>query len=208
MQIDQLHVPHWLQPLVAWLGTIGGVGLFIIGFLDSSFLTFPVINDLLVVELSIRNPSLMPYYALMATMGSLLGCAALYLVARKGGEALFRRRAGQRAEKIRRWVQRNGFMTMLVTALLPPPTPFKFFVLGAAVFEVPFRAFTLALLVARSLRYFIVGFLAIRYGRAATAYMINHKFEASAITLGAVAIVYVVLRLIFRAEEMIGEKSK
>jgi membrane protein YqaA with SNARE-associated domain len=208
MQIDQLHVPHWLQPLVAWLGTIGGLGLFVIGFLDSSFLTFPVINDLLVVELSIRRPSLMPYYAFMATMGSLLGCVVLYFVARKGGEALFRKRAGLHATKIRRWVQQNGFMAILVTALLPPPTPFKIFVLGAAVFEVPIRSFTLALLVARTLRYFLVGFLAVRYGREATAYMISHKFQASGITLAAVAVVYIVLRLIFRAEEIIEEKSK
>lgn len=203
--IDQLHVPHWLQPLVQWLATIGGVGLFVIGFLDSSFLTFPVINDLLVVELSIRNPSRMPYYALMATMGSLLGCVTLYFVARKGGEAIFRKQAGPRAAKIERWVQRNGFMSILATALLPPPTPFKFFVLGAGVFEVPVRSFTLALLVARSIRYFAVGYLAVRYGEAATTYMLNHKFQVSGIALAGVAVVYVVLRLIFRAEEAIEE---
>jgi membrane protein YqaA with SNARE-associated domain len=201
-RMNQLHIPHWLQPIVLWLGSIGGVGLLLIGFLDSSFLPLPVINDLLVVELSMRNPARMPYYALMATVGSVLGCVFLYFVARKGGELVFRKRAGARAEKIRHWVQSNGFASILVTALLPPPTPFKIFVLAAAVFKVPLRSFTLALLIARSLRYFAVGFLAVKYGEVATSYLLSHPLIVSGVTLVAVALVYITLRLLFRAERV------
>lgn len=200
--MNQAHLPHWLQPIVLWLGSIGGVGLLLIGFLDSSFLPLPIINDLLVVELSMRNHARMPYYALMATIGSVLGCVFLYFIARKGGEIFFRKRAGGRAEKIRRWVQQNGFVSILVTALLPPPTPFKIFVLGAAVFKVPLRSFTVALLIARSLRYFAVGFLAVRYGEAATSYVLGHPLLVSGVTLFAVVIVYVTLRVFFRAEKI------
>ena len=194
-----IHLPHWLQGIVA---AAGGVGLFVIGFLDSSVLTFPVINDLLVIELSMQNPARMPYYALMATLGSVLGCTFLYALARKGGEALFRKRAGARAEKIRRWIQRNGFTSILLTALLPPPTPFKIFVLAAAAFEVPLRAFVVALLTARSLRYFLIGFLAVRYGAAVGTYIVEHKLGVALITLGACAVVYALLRFVFRAEKI------
>ena len=194
-----IHLPHWLQGIVA---AAGGVGLFVIGFLDSSVLTFPVINDLLVIELSMQNPARMPYYALMATLGSVLGCTFLYALARKGGEALFRKRAGARAEKIRRWIQRNGFTSILLTALLPPPTPFKIFILAAAAFEVPLRAFVVALLIARSLRYFLIGFLAVRYGAAVETYITGHKLGVALITLGVCAVVYALLRFVFRAEKI------
>src|ERR1700680_875237 len=136
----QIHLPHWLQGIVA---STGGVGLFLIALLDSSVLTFPVINDLLLIDLSIHFPKRMPYYAGMATLGSVGGCLLLYYIARKGGEAMFRKSAGPRAERIQAWTKRNGFVSILVTALLPPPTPFKFFVIGAGALEMPranFRA--------------------------------------------------------------------
>ena len=194
-----IHLPHWLQALVA---AAGGVGLFVIGFLDSSVLTFPIINDLLVIELSMQTPARMPYYALMATLGSTLGCTFLYLLARKGGEALFRKQAGARAEKIRGWVHKNGFASILLTALLPPPTPFKIFVLAAAAFNLPLRAFVMALLIARSLRYFAIGFLAVRYGAAVGAYIVGHKLMVALITLAVCAVVYVLLQFVFRAEKI------
>ena len=79
----------WIQGLaVTW----GGPGLLVIGFLDSSFLSFPEVNDLLIIFMVTRHKHLVLYYALMATIGSVLGCLALYYVARKGGEAFLRKR--------------------------------------------------------------------------------------------------------------------
>src|SRR5580704_7518168 len=103
----QIHLPHWLQAIVS---SAGGLGLFLIAFLDSSVLTFPVINDLLLIDLSIRNPARMPYYAAMATLGSVGGCLLLYYLARKGGEAMFQKQAGPRAQQIRALIKRNGFV--------------------------------------------------------------------------------------------------
>src|SRR6266849_6189841 len=97
-----IHLPHWLQAIVA---STGGMGLFLIAFLDSSVLTFPVINDLLLIDLSIHFPARMPYYAGMATLGSVGGCLLLYFIARKGGEAMFRKNAGARAERIQAWTK-------------------------------------------------------------------------------------------------------
>src|SRR5579862_7818894 len=164
----KFHLPHWLQAIVA---STGGLGLFLIAFLDSSVLTFPVINDLLLIDLSVRFPARMPYYAAMATFGSVGGCLLLYYIARKGGEAMFSKHAGARAEKIRVWTKNNGFISIVLTALLPPPTPFKVFVIGAGALEMPVRTFVLGLLVARGIRFFGEGFLAVKYGNQAGPYL-------------------------------------
>ncbi len=165
----------WKQKIVAFAGTLGAPGLFLISFLDSSVLTFPVINDLLLIDLSIQHPARMPLYELMALLGSVLGCVLLYFIARKGGEAYFHRKAGARGEAIRHWVERNGFGGMLVAAMLPPPTPFKIVVFAAGVFEVPLLSFASAIGIARLIRYFGVGYLAVKYGNNALPFLAQHK---------------------------------
>src|SRR6476660_6146747 len=132
----------WKVNIIAFATTLGAPGLLLISFLDSSVLTFPVINDLLLIELSIQRPARMLLYASMAGLGSLLGCVLLFFIAAKGGEALFHKHAGKRGPAIHNWVVHNGFAGILVAALLPPPTPFKVFVVAAGVFEVPLLSFT------------------------------------------------------------------
>src|SRR4030088_3531374 len=165
----------WKQKVVAFAGGLGAPGLFLISFLDSSVLTFPVINDLLLIQLSMQRPARMPLYASMAALGSLLGCVLLFLLARKLEEAAFHQKVGARGAAIRHWVERNGFGGMLVAAMLPPPTPFQFFVLAAGVFEVPLPSFASAIALARMIRYFGVGYLAVRYGANALPYLAQHK---------------------------------
>ena len=188
----------WKQKIAAFAGGLGAPGLFLISFLDSSFLTFPVINDLLLIELSIQHPARMPLYAAMAALGSLLGCVVLFLLARKGGEAFFHKKAGDHAHAIRHWVERNGFGGVLVAALLPPPTPFKFFVLAAGVFEVPLASFASAIALARAFRYFGIGYLAVRYGADAMPYLAAHKLQASVFVIGLVTASYMISRLLLR----------
>ncbi|HXX99381.1 MAG TPA: VTT domain-containing protein [Candidatus Limnocylindrales bacterium] len=190
----------WKQKIVAFAGALGAPGLFLISFLDSSVLTFPVINDLLLIELSIHHPLRMPLYAAMTMTGSVLGCVLLYFIAEKGGEAFFHRKAGERAHAIRAWVERNGFGGMLLAALLPPPTPFKPFVFAAGVFEVPFLSFVSAIALARAIRYFGIGYLAIRYGNDALPFLAHHKLEVMAGTILFAAISYGLSRLILRAK--------
>jgi membrane protein YqaA with SNARE-associated domain len=188
----------WRQKIVAFAGALGAPGLFLISFLDSSVLTFPVINDLLLIELAMQHPVRMPLYATMAMTGSLLGCVLLYFIARKGGEAFFHRKAGKRARVIRQWVEKNGFGGMLVTALLPPPTPFKIFVFAAGVFEVPLASFASAIALARAIRYFGFGYLAVRYGDQTMPFLAQHKLQ---VVIGVVlfaALSYGLSRLILR----------
>jgi membrane protein YqaA with SNARE-associated domain len=188
----------WKQKIVVFAGALGAPGLLLISFLDSSVLTFPVINDLLLIELSIQHPARMPLYAFMATLGSVLGCVLLYYIAEKGGEAFFHKHAGTRAMAIRHWVEKNGFLGMLIAALLPPPTPFKVFVVAAGVFEVPLWSFTSAIALARIIRYFGIGYLAIRFGNNAMPFLVQHRLQVSAFVVLFVALSYLASRFILR----------
>jgi membrane protein YqaA with SNARE-associated domain len=188
----------WKQKIVVFAGALGAPGLFLISFLDSSFLTFPVINDLLLIDLSMRRPARMPLYAAMATLGSLLGCVLLFLLARKVEEAAFHKKAGTRGAAIRHWVERNGFGGILLAAMLPPPTPFKFFVLAAGVFQVPLVSFASAIALARAIRYFGVGYLAVRYGANALPYLMAHKWEVVVAVIAFVALSYGISRVILK----------
>jgi membrane protein YqaA with SNARE-associated domain len=188
----------WKQRIIAFAGTLGAPGLFLISFLDSSILTFPVINDLLLIQLSMQRPSRMPLYASMAALGSLLGCVLLFLLARKLEEAAFHKKVGARGAAIRHWVERNGFAGMLVAAMLPPPTPFKLFVLAAGVFEVPLASFASAIGLARVIRYFGVGYLAVRYGPNALPYLSGHKWQVALAVIVIVAVSYAASRIVLK----------
>jgi len=188
----------WKQKVVAFASGLGAPGLFLISFLDSSVLTFPIINDLLLIHLSMEHPARMPLYAFMASLGSVLGCVVLYFIARKGGEAIFHKKAGKHGHAIRHWVEQNGFVGMLIAALLPPPTPFKFFVLAAGVFEVPLFSYTAAITIARLFRYFGVGYLAIRYGADAMPYLMQHKLQVSVFVISLVTVSYVLSRVLLK----------
>jgi len=193
--VNQTKLPPWLQRLVA---SLGGIGLFVVAFLDSSVLSFPIVTDLLVIEQSIHRPAAMIYYSAMATIGSLAGCIWLYLLAKKGGEAFFRKRAGASADRIRGWVSRNAFLSAFIPALLPPPLPFKAFILAEGVFQVPLRTFIIALLLGRGLRYFGEGLLAVRFGAAATEMLLTHGRAALMIALAAILLVYLAARAFAR----------
>src|SRR5258708_13861387 len=125
----------WIEAYaVAW----GGPGLFVIGYLDSSFLSFPEVNDLLVMGMVMRHTHLLVFYALMATLGSVLGCLTLYYIARAGGEAFLRKRFKEHhVDRGLQLFQRYGLLAVLVPTLLPPPAPLKTFFLLAGVAEIP-----------------------------------------------------------------------
>jgi membrane protein YqaA with SNARE-associated domain len=166
---------NWIQGLaVTW----GGPGLLVIGFLDSSFLSFPEVNDLLIIFMVTRHKHLVLYYALMATIGSVLGCLALYYVARKGGETFLRKRFREsHVEAGLKLYRKYGLLVVIVPALLPPPAPFKIFVLLAGVAAVPIWQFAAAVFTARFIRYFGEGLLAVYYGDAAGEFLNAHAKE-------------------------------
>ena len=158
-------IVSWVQ---AFALSVGGPGLFFIAFLDSSFLSLPEINDILVIVMVIENTELMPYYATMATLGSVTGCLLLYVIGRRGGEALLQRRfGGPRLERAMELSRKYGVLAVAIPAILPPPAPFKVFVVLAGVSGVPLVQFVAAVAFGRGFRYFGEGWLAVRYGEAA-----------------------------------------
>jgi membrane protein YqaA with SNARE-associated domain len=195
LAMGKYQLPHWLQAAVA---ASGGTGLFLLAFLDSTVLPFPTVNDLLLIDLCFASPLHMPYYAAMATLGSLAGSLLLYFLARKGGEAAFHAQAGKRAASIRHWVERNGFISLVVAAVMPPPMPFKFFVLAAGALEMPLGQFMLALAIARAVRFYGEGYLAVRYGGEAERFLVQHKAAFVAGTLISALVLYLFVRLLFR----------
>ncbi|MEE3203207.1 MAG: VTT domain-containing protein [Acidobacteriota bacterium] len=162
-------IVNWVQGFAL---AIGGPGLFLVAFLDSSFLSLPEINDLLVVMLVVQHKERMLYYAMMATLGSVVGCVVLYWFGRRGGEVLVRKRfGGKTIERAMELSKRYGIFSVAIPAILPPPAPFKIFVLLAGVAAVPVWQFATVIAVARGFRYVVVGSLAVRYGDEAIAFI-------------------------------------
>lgn len=187
-----------LESIYAFAVAIGGPGLLLIAFLDSSFLSFPQANDLLIVLMVAREPAWMTYYAGMATLGSLLGCMALAEVARRGGQAfLLKRVKAGRVDWGIRLFERFGVLAILVPSLLPPPAPFKLFVLLAGVAQMPRWRFALSILVGRGVRYFGIGLLTIWYGEQAMDFLQQHGrtiFRGLALAALAGTAIYLVLK--------------
>ncbi len=159
---------EWAQAFALGLG---GPGLFFIAFLDSSFLSLPEINDLLLVWMVTRHERRMVYYATCSTLGSIAGCLVLYYVGRKGDQWVARRFSQARIERAMKAFQRYGVMAVLVPSLLPPPAPFKIFVLLAGITGVRVPRFVTAIAIGRGLRYFTEGLLALWYGDRAMEFI-------------------------------------
>ena len=164
----------WLRPIGRWLERYvialpiyyAAPAMILIGALDSSLLSLPEINDYLVVGRCFKQPSAVFYFPLFAAIGSVLGCLLLYTIMRRGGQALLRRRfKRENIEKVERAYARYGFLAIAIPALLPPPMPFKIFVATAGTLEYPRWKFLLTVLIARSVRYYVEGILAVIYGR-------------------------------------------
>ena len=162
----------WAQGLAV---AFGGWGLFFVGALDSSFLSLPEVNDILVVWMVTQHKDRLLYYVAMSTLGSLVGCLAIYGLAWKGGEAFVRRRFGsEKVEHGIETVRRYGLLALLVPSILPPPAPFKVFVILAGVVRIRPLNFVMAIGVGRGLRYLVEGLLAYWYGDMALRYIDEH----------------------------------
>jgi membrane protein YqaA with SNARE-associated domain len=164
---------------VAWIEAVafslGAPGLFFVAFLDSSFLSLPEINDILLVWMVTRHNERMIAYASAATLGSLAGCLTLYYIGRTGGEAFIRRRfSAQAIDRSLAAFRRYGLMAVLVPSLLPPPAPFKIFVLLAGIAGIKVSRFAIAIVIGRGIRYFGAGLLALWYGEEALEFIRSH----------------------------------
>jgi membrane protein YqaA with SNARE-associated domain/outer membrane lipoprotein-sorting protein len=186
---------HWL---VTTLEPYGAPGLMLIAIADSSFISLPEINDAALMALTISNPSRMWILASMTVLGSVIGCSLLYAVGRKGGEALLQKRfSASKVLRVKAWYQKYGMLAIIVPSLLPPPLPFKIFVLSAGAFQISWLRFVTAVGIGRSIRYFTEGILAVWYGKQAVQ-MVADNFAYFGVALAtlivAATLIYVVSR--------------
>jgi len=179
---------------------LDGPGMMLVAVADSSFLSIPEGNDFLIVILSTgKTWSRMAYYVGMTTAGSIVGCTLLYLVGRRGGSPLLRRRFSARSVKrAERLFEKYGLLTVVVPSILPPPCPFKIFVLSAGVFRLSVSEFLTAVAIGRTIRYAMWGILAVLYGNAVKIYMQRNLPTIGAglsaiflLTLAAILVFYI-----------------
>ena len=164
----------WLHVIARRLGYfivhvpiyVAGPAMILIGALDSSLLSLPEVNDYLVVARCYTHPKTVFVFPLFAAIGSLLGCLLLYTILSRGGRAVLHRRFRiEHVLRVERAYARFGILALVVPALLPPPMPFKIFVATAGALQFPRRRFLLTIFLARSLRYYVEGTLAVFYGQ-------------------------------------------
>jgi len=179
---------------------LGGPGLFLVAFLDSTFLPLPGIADILLVVMVTRRPVATIWYVVLTLTGSVAGCLVMHAIGRKGGEALVRTRfTGEKTERAMASLQRHGVMAVLIPSLLPPPAPFKLFVLLAGVVGIGAVPFAIAITIGRLARYTALAVLAVRYGNRAMSYIQEHGTTASLIVVAVLAAGFAAYLILDRA---------
>jgi membrane protein YqaA with SNARE-associated domain len=172
--------------------------MIIIGALDSSLLSLPEINDYLVVGRCYRDHTAAFYFPLFAATGSVIGCNLLYTIIRRGGQAVLRRRFHvDSIKRVERAYERFGFLAIGIPAILPPPLPFKIFIATAGALEYPRWKFLLTVMIARSLRYYIEGILAVYYGRRVLLFMKDNGLVIISIVATVLLVVGVIYLVIY-----------
>lgn len=188
-----------LRSIAEWFyafGTaLGGPGLLLIAIADSSFLSIPEGNDLLIVVLSLgKSWTTMAYLVSMTIIGSVLGCLLLFWVGRRGGRALLDRKfSPAKVQLAENYVQRYGVFSVMIPSILPPPMPFKIFVLTAGVFHLSLGRFLAAVIIGRSIRYFTWGFLSIIYGERVKEFILDNLPRLGSMLLGVFVLLVVLI---------------
>ena len=164
------------RSLVAWARRVGGPGLIVLGLVDNSAIPVPGSQDAMVILLAAAEKTWWPYYALMATAGAVLGGYITYRLARKEGKAILEKRLPRRkAQKVYGAFEKWGFLAVTIPALLPPPLPMFPFLLAAGALQYSRGKFIGALAIGRGIRYTLLAFLAVRYGRSILGWIVEYR---------------------------------
>lgn len=170
----------WMQVVLRRLGFfiahvpiyVAGPVMILVGALDSSLLSLPEINDYLVIARCFTHPRAVVFFPLFASTGSMLGCLLLYTILQRGGLAVLHRKFKlEHIQRVESAYARFGILALAIPALLPPPMPFKIFVATAGALQFPRRKFLITILIARSVRYYTEGILAVYYGRRVLVFL-------------------------------------
>jgi membrane protein YqaA with SNARE-associated domain len=197
----------WATPSVAhqvrhWIYQLGGLGLIPLGLIDNSVVPIPGSMDVLTIVLAARDGRYWFYYAIMATIGSVLGAFVTFRLARKGGkETLKRRLSPSRAKQVAAIFSRWGFWSIAIAALLPPPVPMVPFVIAAGATQYSPKKFLAALTLGRGVRYTLLALLAEHYGRQIIGFIGSHGHPYVYAGVAAVIIAGVILFVLTSARK-------
>jgi membrane protein YqaA with SNARE-associated domain len=199
-------ITNGLTSVKDFLVPFGAAGLFAIALLDSALIPLPGGPDAVMLLLSTQNPARMPLYALGATAGSVIGCVILYHISRRAGRRALDKFPPRKQARVKELVDRYDVLSVLVASVLPPPFPFKLFVITAGVFRLSLVRFAAAVAAGRAFRFFLEGFLAVRYGEQARE-VLARNYPAVGIGVAAlVVVVFVVRGLLKRKKEVVSSQ--
>src|SRR3989441_12329641 len=206
----------WLHAITRRLGHfivhvpiyVAGPVMILVGALDSSLLSLPEINDYLVIVRCFTHPRAVIFFPLFASTGSVLGCLLLYTILQRGGLAVLHRRFKlEHIQRVERAYARFGILALAIPALLPPPMPFKIFVATAGALQFPRRRFLVTILLARSLRYYTEGVLAVFYGERVLRFLKDNGFLIVSIAAGVFVIALAIYLLSSKGRAAARETS-
>ncbi|HEX6189485.1 MAG TPA: VTT domain-containing protein [Pyrinomonadaceae bacterium] len=186
-----------LGQISQYLISFGPFGLFAIAFLDSVMVPMPGGVDAVLLLLAAARPSWLLIYVAAATIGSTIGCVALYRLSQRAGKKALSKFSASKQKRVKDLIDRYDVMSVLVASLLPPPFPFKLFVVSAGVFRLNLMRFTLAVAGGRTFRYLLLGYLAARYGDEAKE-LLTRYYPAIGITLAVLIILFFVAKALMR----------
>jgi membrane protein YqaA with SNARE-associated domain len=174
MKIPLLGIGGAMKSLQAALIGLGALGVFAIALLDAAFIPLPGGPDVVVMALAHHNNAMAPVYVIAAVAGSTIGSLFLYFIARKGGEAALRKFSAEKRARVEDLLNRYDIWALLLAAVLPPPFPFKIFVLSAGAFRMRAWRFVTAMVIGRSVRFILEGWMAVQYGEQAADIFKQH----------------------------------
>ncbi len=201
MKTFLLGIGSALKSLQATLIGLGALGVLAIGFIDAASIPLPGGPDVVVMALSHANHSMMPLYVLAAVVGSTAGSLVLYFAARKGGETVLRKFSPEKRARVQDMLDRYDILAMLLASVLPPPFPFKLFVLSAGAFKMQLWRFVAALVAGRGFRFLLEGWLAVKYGEQAADIFKHHYPKIGLGVAAAIIVIYLFNNLLRRRRE-------
>lgn len=170
--------------------------MLLVGALDSSLLSLPEVNDYITITRIAHNPSEVYYFPLFPAIGSVIGCLVLYRIARSGEKFISKRFHPKHLDRVQELYRKWGLFALVIPALLPPPMPFKIFVVAAGALNYPPARFAVTILIARLARYYFWGILAYFYReevKMMLSWLEEHFFTVLGV-MGAVLVLIVIAR--------------
>jgi membrane protein YqaA with SNARE-associated domain len=199
-------ITHELTRLSDFFIALGPFGLFAVALLDSAFVPLPSSADAIMILLTVAHPRLMIFYAVLATAGSAVGCVMLYYISRRAGGRALRKFSPAKQARVKELIDRYDVLSVLVASLMPPPFPFKLFVITAGVFRFSVMRFTVAIIAGRMFRFLLEGYLAVRYGAQAKQILAKY-YPWIALGLAVLIIILFVTRNLLKGKSKPTEKA-